>query len=197
MPVTMRLPAGLEALAAMLPSDRPSADGSGRSNPVLFAQPGSASGTVRPRSRPSGARRSGPARTRHWPGRRRAGCSPAAQRVESLLAQIRPAPGSRRRLDRPRSAGAMDLLGALHEAIDEGVGDAVDHRTAATSLERKTRERVAQLELDRARALLLRRPAHRGGRRQELPVAVEHRERPVDDSRCADALVGLVACCGW
>ena len=73
------------------------------------------------------------------------------------------------------SALTVDLPRAADEGVDEGVGHAVEHRTEH-GLQRLARERVAQVELDLARLRL----AARAAERVEPPVAVEQRERPVD-----------------
>ena len=66
-----------------------------------------------------------------------------ARGLKATRRTCRPCRGAR------RSARPMHLLGAAHERIDEGVGDAVEHR-ADHRLEDAVRERVAQLELDLA-----------------------------------------------
>src|SRR3954462_13855500 len=76
------------------------------------------------------------------------------------------------------SAGAIDLLRAAHEGIDERVGDAVEDR-ADQRLERAVGERIAQLELDLA---CLRFVVSRLPQRDETPRAVEQRERAVDQT---------------
>ena len=57
------------------------------------------------------------------------------------------------------TAVAIDLLGTLHERIDEGVGDAVEHR-AEHGLERAAGKRIAHVEFDAAGA---GRSRERGG----------------------------------
>ena len=82
---------------------------------------------------------------------------------------------AQQRAPRLPSARAMDLLGALHERIDEGVGDAVEHR-ADRRLEDGVRERVAQLELDLAGAVGgRRRPRGSGsGTKRQMPSSSEN-----------------------
>src|SRR4051794_33354445 len=75
------------------------------------------------------------------------------------------------------SAGSMHLLRALHERVDQGVGDAVEDRTDQR-FEGTARERVAQLELDLAGRSV--RPFCRW-QRHEAPGPGQHRERPVDE----------------
>mmetsp|Transcript_898 Transcript_898/g.1829 ORF Transcript_898/g.1829 Transcript_898/m.1829 type:complete len:203 (+) Transcript_898:93-701(+) len=90
------------------------------------------------------------------------------------------------------STRTVDALRTLHEAVDEGVGDAVEHR-ADHGLQRAAAERVAQLEDDLAgRGLAIGTGLVQ---RQELPQAVEVRERAIDQFHLHAARV-LVAVAG-
>jgi hypothetical protein len=73
----------------------------------------------------------------------------------------------------------MHLLRALHERIDQGVGDAVEHR-AHERLQRRIGKGVAQIELDAARRRVGIACAAAAGHRHEEPGALEFGERAVD-----------------
>src|SRR5438105_11111655 len=72
-----------------------------------------------------------------------------------------------------RTASGIDALGALDERVDQASGDLVEHGADERG-QRRVVEAIAKLQFHLARALAI------ATERDELPKAVQPRERPVD-----------------